>query len=52
MYTDTVQTFVIIAGAFALAGFCEYKLLHRNSCSRTYDGIFEETKIYKNEPNL
>ena len=26
MYTDTVQTFVIIAGAFVLTGFCEYKL--------------------------
>lgn len=24
MYTDTVQTFVIIAGAFVLTGFCKY----------------------------
>lgn len=25
MYTDTFQTFVIIAGAFILMGFCKYK---------------------------
>lgn len=26
MYTDTVQTFVIVAGACALTGFCECML--------------------------
>lgn len=26
MYTDTFQTFVIIAGAFVLSGFCKFKL--------------------------
>lgn len=27
MYTDTVQTFVIIAGAFVLMGFCKLKVI-------------------------
>lgn len=32
MYTDTVQTFVIIAGAFVLMGFCMYQLLIQMHC--------------------
>lgn len=27
MYTDTVQTFVIIAGAFVLMGFCKFGVI-------------------------
>lgn len=39
MYTDTVQTFVIIVGAFILMGFCELRVILwglTELCSITY----------------
>lgn len=45
MYTDTFQTFVIIAGAFVLTGFCKYNLSYLFPIHTTCSSCFRPVSV-------